>query len=61
MTLKLGIQHQVLEPYNGCTNDNHALTLTFLWQDPSCSLMILWEDLVDFVEIIEVYELKVGT
>ena len=36
MTLKVGMQHRVLEYYQGCSNDEPELTLTYLRQCQNC-------------------------
>ena len=42
MTLKLGVQHRVLEYYHICSNDDPGLTLTYLTASPIWSLMLLY-------------------
>ena len=64
MTLKLGMQHQVLEYHQACSNDDLALTLTFLMARSNLlPYVFVWDHTltVDFLETIEVYDLKVAT
>ena len=64
MILKLGMQHQVLEYYRVCSNDDDGLTLTFFTVSSNLfPYAFVWEHIltVDFLETIEVYDLKVGT
>ena len=42
MTLKLGMQHRVLEYYKACSNGDPWLTLTYLWQGQIWSLLFLY-------------------
>ena len=42
MTLKLDMQHQILEYYQVCSNDDPGLTLIFLRQGQICSPMRLY-------------------
>ena len=58
MTLKVGMQHRVLEYYQVCSNGDPGLTLGQIW-----SLMLLYvkkSNITDFSEIIVVYEIKAG-
>ena len=57
--LRTGIQHWRLGPYNVCSDDP-GLTLT-CFMERSASLHNGFVCLLDFIETIEVYELKVGT
>ena len=64
MTLKLGIQHRVLEYYLVCSNDDPGLTLTYFYGKvkfgPLCFCM--WKRLNNgFSETIVVYDLKLAT
>ena len=54
MTLKLGMQHQLLKYYQIYTNEDHGLTLTYFMEVkffPFCFCM-------DFSETIVVYYIK---
>ena len=42
VTLKLGMQHRVLEYYQVCSNDDPGLTWPILRQGQICSLMLLY-------------------
>ena len=59
MTLKVDMQHRVLEYYQVCSNDDPGLTLTNLWQGQNA---FVWEkgNTIDFSETIVVYDIKVG-
>ena len=64
MILNLGKHHQGLEPYNTFSNDDPRLTLTsFTSRSKLLHNAFEWENAktVDFIETIEVYEVKVGT
>ena len=50
MTLKLGMQHRVLEYYQICSNDDPELTLTYFTARSN----------LDFSETIVVYDIKIG-
>ena len=55
MTFQLGIQHQGIGPYHVSSNDDPRSTLlpnAFIWENAS---------ILDCIETIEVYELKIGT
>ena len=43
MTLKVGMQHLVLEYYQVCSNDDTGLTLTILRQGKIWSLVLLYK------------------
>ena len=63
MTLKLGIQHQVLKYYQVCSNDDPGLTLTyFTARSNLVPYVFVWEKgkTMDFSETIVVYDVKVG-
>ena len=63
MTLKLGMQHRVLEYYQGCSNDDPELTLTYFRARPNLvPYASVWEygKTMDFSETIVVYDVKVG-
>ena len=63
MTLKLSIQHQVLEFYQVCSNDAPGLTVTYFMARSNLVLYaFLWEKVktMDFSETIVVYDIKVG-
>ena len=63
MTLKLGMQHRVLEYYQVCSNDDPGLTLIYF--TPRSNLLLyafVWEKgkTMDFSETIVVYDIKIG-
>ena len=63
MTLKLGMQHWVLEYYQVCSNDDPELTLTyFMARSNLVPYAFVWEKgkTMDFSETIVVYDVKVG-
>ena len=63
MTLKLGMQHQALEYYQVCSNDDPELTLTyFTARSNSVPYAFIWEKgkTMDFSETIVVCDVKVG-
>ena len=64
MTLKLSMQHQVLEYYQICSNDDPGLTLTYFtaWSN-LVPYAFVWEKdkTMDFSETIVVYDLKLAT
>ena len=63
MTLKLGIQHCVLEYYQVYSNDASGLTLTyFTARSTLVPYAFVWEKVqkMDFSETIVVYDIKVG-
>ena len=61
MTLKLGMQHRVLEFYQVCSNDDPELTLTYFMANLVPNAFV-WEKgkTMDFSETIVVYDVKVG-
>ena len=63
MTLKLGMQHQVLEYYQVCSNDNPRLTMTyFTTRSNLVPYACVWEKgkTMDFSETSQiVYDIKV--
>ena len=64
MTLKLGMQHWVLEYYQVCSNDDPGLTLTYsMARSNLVPYAFVWEKgkTVDFSETIVVYDLKLAT
>ena len=64
MTLKLGMQHRVLEYYQVCSNDDPGLTLTyFTARSNLVPYAFVWEKgkTMDFSEIIIFYDLKLAT
>ena len=64
MTLKLGMQHWVLEYYQICSNDDTGLTLTyFTTRSNLVPYAFVWEKgkTMDFSETIVVYDLKLAT
>ena len=63
MSLKLGIQHQVLEYYQVYSNDNPVLTLTyFTTRSDLVPYAFVWQKvkIMDFSGTIAVYDIKVG-
>ena len=63
MTLKLGMQHQVLEYYQVCSNDDPGLTLTyFMARSNLVPDAFVWEKgkTMDFSETIVVCDLKLA-
>ena len=64
MTLKLGMQHWVLEYYQVCSSDDPGLTLTyFTARSNVVPYAFVWEKgkIMDFSETIIVYDLKLAT
>ena len=64
MTLKLGMQHQVLKYYQICSNDDPGLTLTFFKAKSNLvPYAFIWEKgkTMDFSESTVVYDLKLET
>ena len=64
MTLKLGMQHRMLEYYQVCSNDIPGLTLTyFTAMSNLVPFAFVWEKskTMDFSETIVVYDLKLAT
>ena len=64
MTLKLGMQHQVLEYYQVNSNDDPGLTLTyFMARSNLVPYAVVWEKgkTMDFSETIVVCDLKLAT
>ena len=64
MTLKLGIQHRVLEYYQVCSNDDPGLTLTsFTARSNLVPYAFVLEKgkTMDFSETIVIYDLKLAT
>ena len=63
MTLKLDMQHWVLEYYQDCSNDDPGLTLTYLTARSNLvPYAFVWEKLktMNVLETIVVYDVKVG-
>ena len=63
MTLKVGMQHRVLEYFQICSNDDPELTLTFFMARSNLiPYAFVWEKgkIMDFSETIVVYDIKVG-
>ena len=63
MTLKLGMQHRVLEYYQICSNDCPGLTLTYFMARSilvPCAFILEKGKTMDFSETIAVYDVKVG-
>ena len=64
MTLKLGMQHWVLEYYQVCSNDDPGLTLTyFTARSNLVPYAFVWVKgkTMNFSETIDVYDLKLAT
>ena len=64
MTLKLGIQHCVIEFYQVCSNDDPGLTLTyFTARSNVVPYAFVWEKgkTMNFSETIVIYDLKLAT
>ena len=60
MTLKIDIQHQVLEYYQICSNDEPGLTRTYLMAMSNfVPYAFIWEEgkTMDFSETIVVYDI----
>ena len=63
LTLKLGMQYQVLEYYQMCSNDDPGLTLTyFMARSNLVPYTFVWKKVktMDFSETIVIYDIKVG-
>ena len=63
MTLKLGMQHRVLEYYQVCSSDAPGLTLPyFTARSNLVPYAFVWEKAktMNFSETIVVYDIKVG-
>ena len=61
MTLKLGMQHQVLKYNQVCSNDAPALTLIYFTARSNLVPYVLYgKKIMDFSETIVVYDIKVG-
>ena len=63
MTLKLSMQHRVLEFYQVCSNDDLGLTVTYFTAKSNLvPYAFVWEKgkTMDFSETIVVYGIKVG-
>ena len=63
MTLKLGMQHRVLEYYQVCSNDDPGLTLTyFRARSNLVPYIFVWEKgkTMNFSETVVDYDVKVG-
>ena len=64
MTLKLGMQHWVLEYYQICSNGDPGLTLTyFTARSNLVPYAFVWQKgkTMDFSETIVIYDLKLAT
>ena len=64
MTLKLGMQHQVLEYFQMYSNDDHGLTLTyFMARSNLVPYTFVWEKgkTMDFSETVVICDLKLAT
>ena len=63
MTLNVGMQHRVLKYFQICSNDDPELTLTCFTAGLNLiPYAFVWEKgkIMDFSEIIVVYDIKVG-
>ena len=63
MTLKIYMQHRVLEYYQICSKDDSGLTLTyFMARSNFVPYAFVWEEgkTMGFSETIVVYDIKVG-
>ena len=63
MTLKLGMQHGVLEYYQVCSNDDPGLTLSFfIARSNLVPYAFVWEKgkTMEFSETVVVYDVKIG-
>ena len=61
MTLKLGMQHRMVQYYQVCSNDDRGLTLTYFMAGSNLfPYAFVWEKVktIDFSETIVVYDLK---
>ena len=64
MTLKVGMQHRVLEYYQVCSNKDTGFTLTYFMARWNLVLYaFVWEKVktMDFSETIVVYDFKLAT
>ena len=64
MTLKLGMQHRMLEYYQVCSNDDPGLTMTYCTARSNLvPYVFVWEmgKTMDFSETIVVNDLKLAT
>ena len=64
MALKVGMQHQVLEYYQVCSNDDSELTLTYFTARLNLvPYAFVWEKgkIMEFSETIVDYDLKLAT
>ena len=64
MTLKLGMNHRVLEYYQVCSNDDPGLNLTyFMAKSKLVPYVFIWvkSKTMVFSETIVVYDLKLAT
>ena len=63
MNMKVGMQHQILEYYQVCSNDDLWLTVTYFttWSNLAPHAVV-WEKgkTMDFSETTVVYDIKVG-
>ena len=63
MTLKLGMEHRVLDYYQVCSNDDPGMTLTYFTARSNLVPYVFVRGkgkTVDFSETIVVYDFKVG-
>ena len=64
MTLKVGMQHRVLEYYQRCSHDDPGLTLTYFMARSNLipyAFALEKGKTMDFSETIVVYDLKLAT
>ena len=64
MTLKLVMQHRVLEYYQVCSNDDPGLTMTYFMARSNLvpyAFVLEKRKTMEFSETIVVYDVKVGT
>ena len=63
MTLKIGMQHRVLEYYQVCSNDDAVMTLTYCTARSNFvpyAIVLEKGKTIDFSETIVVYDIRVG-
>ena len=64
MTLKLGMQHRMLEYYQVCSNDDPGLTLTYFTARSNLvpyAFVCKKGKTMDFSETIDLYDMKLAT
>ena len=63
MTLKVGMQHRILEYYQVCSNDDPGLSLSYFMARSNLvpyTFVLEKDNIIDFSETIVVYDIKVG-